>query len=176
MEGKGLDPHVKSVKKKRLPRLHKKQLLLTIVLLLVVGGAGAYYFLNRKEEKKVANNQCSTQFVQDTVLRDAYPVLQSQNVDTISGLVKKIEAIPGYENDPNCMYPIVKYQILRGDPVLAQKAQDKYAKGVNDGVKLVGVLGPNPSPPSELQDQISFMREEFSRSQKQMDIYSQGQP
>lgn len=173
MEDQGPDPSIQNVKKRRFglpqwlrPSMPHKRTVIAASLLILAGTGAAYYFYVYKPTKKVANDQCSTQKVQDGILRDAAVFISGQKIDDLGKMVKKVQQIPGYENDQNCLYPIVKYYTMIGDSKKSRDYYDKFLKVYDAKKGIAPIFGPNAGKSNELKDQVESREKQRSEAEK----------
>lgn len=113
----------------------KKKLLTVavgiVVLTLLI--ASVSWVLNRSpedigdQEKVIASYVCSGRS-EDSILYDAADALDSskpKNFKKLAGVVDKIKKIDNHENDPNCLYPIIRHHVATAD---RENAKAYYAR------------------------------------------------
>lgn len=173
MEGNSTDSNVTSVRPRRKLLTRKRLIILGLIIILSGLVGGAYYINNRN--KVMANDQCSTNQQRDTLQQEVYKGLSSDDRLKLKPSVEKIQKIQGYENDPNCMYPIVIYDIARGDSSAADEALIKFNK-VYDGKGLAPAYGPNTTSPQQLRKKVDALLEQKKTMKNQFDILNQEPP
>lgn len=103
------------------------------------------------------------------MLKDIYVVLQKENKLELKPYVEKIQGIPGYENDPNCLYPIVVYQIFRGDSKQSKNALELLKIAYVPSKGYSPLYGTDTRTPDQLDKVVSSMIEESERASSQFD-------
>lgn len=145
-----------SLKKTALPkkgaRVPKKVLVLLGVVLVVVAAGGVYWAYQYNTQRKhpiICSADDNGLAVQASAALE-----DGKDINELKNLVEKIQSTTNYQQDPNCLYPIVQYYIMTNNQSEAQKYLDE--------LKLVykqeGDIYPLYSPPNELQslqDQIN---------------------
>lgn len=136
-------------------------------LVILLGAAGvAYYYFVYKESKKEVNNQCSTQAVQDTILRDAGVIIPDKKIDELGKMVKKIQQIPDYEKDHNCLYPIVKYYAMIGEAGKSRDYYNKFLKVYDAKKGMAPIFGRNAGKSGELKTEVEAREKQKSEAEK----------
>ena len=159
----------------------KRSLVLTVIFLctiLIFSAAFAVYFKSKNNQKneKITKitNQCSSD-QQKPLLKDVYEALKTPDITKLKPYVDKIQLIPGYQNDSNCMYPIVIYQINRGDPDAAKDALELLKKVYDKNIGYDPLYGPITLSPEQLDEVVTSMLKQQARTAKQFDYYSKEQ-
>lgn len=175
MEEQGSDPGIQIVKKRRFglpkwlrPKAPRRRTVIFFVLLILAGSSAAYYYYVYKPTKKVANDQCSTQKFQDTTLRNAGVIIQDKKVIELEKMVKAIQQVPGFENDQNCLYPIVKFYIMTGNATKAREYYEKFLKVYDSKKRIATVFGPNAGRQNELKNEVELQEKYKSQVEKNM--------
>jgi hypothetical protein len=101
---------------KKLPR-SKLLLIAAIVLGVVLLGVGVWSYLKYREAKSIV---CG-----DKLSQQAAASLTPSNYQVLKVIVDRIAKLPNYEKDPNCLYPIIQYDVYVKNE---KDAQDKLAK------------------------------------------------
>ncbi len=112
--------HLPSLKKNK-----KSWLIIGLVTGLVVLASATGYFLYKQ---KVADNAVSTACTDKSangILDKAAKVIAPSQVAELQPIVKQIETLKNYDQDPNCLGVITTYYINISD---SQNAQVTYAK------------------------------------------------
>ena len=164
---------VTSSSRKGTPR--KRSLVLTVIFLctiLIFSATFAVYFKSKNNQKneKITKitNQCSSD-QQKPLLKDVYEALKTPDITKLKPYVDKIQLIPGYQNDSNCMYPIVIYQINRGDPDAAKDALELLKKVYDKNTGYDSLYGPITKSPEQFDEVVTSMLEQQARIEKQFD-------
>ena len=167
---------VTSLSRKATPR--KRSLVLTVIFLctiLIFSATFAFYFKSKNNQKnEKITNQCSSD-QQKPLLKDVYEALKTPDITKLKPYVDKIQLIPGYQNDSNCIYPIVIYQINRGDPDAAKDALELLKKVYDKNIGYDPLYGPITQSPEQFDEVVTYMLEEQARTAKQFDYLSKEQ-
>jgi hypothetical protein len=140
-----------SVKHPRRQDNHRQQAMVGGLLLLIIIG-GAVAILTR------SSHTCS-----DTVLQSSVSHLNPQEVLALSADVAKIQAINGYQSDPNCMYIVTTYYINRSDGPNAAQAFSLFMKHYDSKSGLRSVLYQVPDA-TILSQQITFLNQPIDKA------------
>lgn len=113
----------------RLKPKGKKQSLIALVIVLLLFGGLAYWLVKQQGDSLACsgrNNQISY---------DAVGAMNPANTKSLEIVTDKIRVRKGYQEDPNCLYPIVTYYIYKNDAAkanenlsLLEKASQKNGK------------------------------------------------
>ena len=148
-----------------------KIILVLIFLCAILISSASYvvYFKSRNNQKnEKITNQCSSE-QQKPLLKDVYEALKTPDITKLKPYVDKIQLIPGYQNDSNCMYPIVIYQINRGDPAAAKDALELLKKVYDKNTGYDSLYGPITKSPEQFDEVVTSMLEQQARIEKQFD-------
>jgi hypothetical protein len=152
--------------------------LIFLCIILISSAAFAVYFKSKNNQKneKITKitNQCSSE-QQKPLLNDVYEALKTPDITKLKPYVDKIQLIPGYQNDSNCLYPIVIYQINRGDPAAAKNALELLKKAYDKNIGYDPLYGPSTKSPEQFDAVVTYMLEEQARTAKQFEYLSKEQ-
>ena len=96
-------------KKSKLPSKRSMGLLaIAVVLLAAVAGASFYYASNK--QTGLSSKVCSQQ-----QLKDAKNAIDANAKSDLDRVVKAMKQDTGYTHDPNCMFVVVKNDVVQGD-------------------------------------------------------------
>ena len=109
----------------------KAFLILILILILVISGL-FIYFSFRSAARPLANSStarpkgteysyipvCTTE-ANINILEDAAGAIYRYDLATLTNAVMKIQKLPNYRHDPNCLYALVEYYIDTNQPNLA---------------------------------------------------------
>lgn len=154
-----------------------KFILVLIFLCIILISSVSYvvYFRSKNNQNNEKNtNQCSSE-QQKPLLKDVSEALQTPNITKLKPYVDKIQLITGYQNDSNCLYPIVIYQINRGDPAAAKNALELLKKAYDKNIGYDPLYGPSTKSPEQFDVVVTYMLEEQARTAKQFDYLSKEQ-
>ena len=137
--------------------IHK--VLIIIFVLLIIGIA--YFFIVVKAPKKTATvkqstDQCTNAEIQSTKLKNIKTILENSKPEELKKIVDSILLIPNYQNDQNCLYPIVKYYLLIGDSGKAREYFTLYEKAYLSTERYFKVYGPALEDPAFLKQKVEF--------------------
>jgi hypothetical protein len=101
-----------SNKKKMLLAIYA--LIVVVVLIVVLGVYEHYHDKYKPTPQAYANLVCGNS-QNSYLLKDAAANFSPNHVVALKNIVSKIQALPNYKQDPNCLYVIEKYYINAGD-------------------------------------------------------------
>jgi hypothetical protein len=96
-----------------------QQALIALVAVLVIVLCFIWYKHVHDRRVVVASEQACITGSNETTLKQAYKAIAAPNVVTQKQLITKLQMIPNYQKDPDCLYPIVMYYINVDDPQAA---------------------------------------------------------
>lgn len=113
-----------------------KRFLLVVVGLFVVlsfGGFLGWYLLSWKEKGTENSTQVSDvcskdKSSQSLMVRARENVFYVSNMALFASVVGEIKSLDGYENDANCLYPLIVYYQMNQNYQLAKEALDSFLK------------------------------------------------
>lgn len=139
--------------------------VLAALALTAAGGRGAYEQYKRKASQQLAAS-CP-----DEVLREASPYLSRHvhdNVEKLKPIAVKIEQIPGYDRNPNCVYVVLTRYMNDGDSSKARSHLDKLEKVYDTKSGFSYLLGPTKTM-EELRKYVDFLQhrdEQFRKNNR----------
>lgn len=161
-------------KKRRFPRLRFSRRLFVLILILIIAVVGYFVYVAYKESKKqpvVVNDQCSN--VRNAkLLTQVYKKLQKPDKQKLKPEVATIKKIPEYQKDATCLYPIITYQIARGDVDGASKTLTTLKSVYNPKVGYSPYYGTDTKSPDELSPIVEVMVKQQKLNETQFDILS----
>lgn len=111
--------------------------IFVILLALSLFGIGILYLYDKKENNKatIATN-CSDRS-DGSVLNSAKIIFKDSSepatIDSVNELIIKIKEVENYEDDANCLYPIMYSYIIENDFKTAKTEFEKFASIYGDG-------------------------------------------
>ncbi|MGH9857603.1 MAG: hypothetical protein ACRD4B_07155 [Acidobacteriota bacterium] len=168
--GYKIDHVVVSAGKLKRPRkfdwgkLSQKQKVAVVASAVVVLGAlaGLALYLTRdKPAPPVAPGPKCTY----RMLEAAKPNFDAKKVAELEPQVKEIEAIPGYDQDANCLYVALTYYINISDAAKARELFGKLEKAYNPQEGYETVIVDAARTPKELVPTVEFLEKEAVRYQ-----------
>jgi hypothetical protein len=169
-----LDQTPEPPKKRYLPRLRISRKVFALILLLLVIVVGYLVYRDYKASKVepvVVNDQCSNQR-NSKMLQQIYIKLQKPDKQKLKSDVATIKKIPGYQKDATCLYPIITYQIARGDVTAANKTLTELKSAYNPSVGYSPYYGTDTKTPDELSSMVEVMLKQQKLNETQFDILS----
>lgn len=157
-----VQPPTKKFLHLRKPKRWLLGVLIAIVVAAVIFGTIEYFY--NRSKNTVANNQCSTK-AEQPLLQQAGSELYSVKVSKLGQTINKIQKIPNYQNDQNCLYPIVVYYINTGDSQNANKYLQELKK-VYDSKKGFSTYFAPVKSISDLQNIIKLQNEAVKNASK----------
>ena len=103
----------------------KRLVAIVIFILLVVIVAGAVLY-----EKEVKNDNPKETYTTNAcaaLYGDMRTAIDAQDYQKYKELVDKVVAVPGYDKDQNCLYPLVDYYSTTGNATQSREYYDKLA-------------------------------------------------
>jgi hypothetical protein len=102
--------------------------VIPLILLLVLFGLVGWFSYQQLKKRTTAANEPVCSVNEGAVLRDeAAANLKSSKVKELGSVVERIKQVKGFESDPNCLYPIIRYYLYLSDAKNAQQFYDKLA-------------------------------------------------
>jgi type II secretory pathway pseudopilin PulG len=159
-----------SLKVKR-PHISRRMLIIVLICLIVFAAAAAAYFVYNSRHKKAVKQasvsaQCSELYLNGYYTPTDKGLVVNSKRD-LKPLVTKIQALPGYDTDANCLVVVVEYYINLSDAKNSKLYYDKLttayaAKG------YVAVLKPIARTPTQLKPIVEFLQLQLEESKKNM--------
>ena len=153
---------VNSKDKKFIFLRKRKFWLYSLVLIIIVSGIIFYFVWHSRQSSTVA--VCTTRS-NSIILQQAGEAIIASNVAGQQQAVEKIQKLPNYQKDPNCLYVVVNYYISKGD---TQNSSQYFAKlqsvyNPKQGFSKIFVI---PKSIATLQSNITVMKLQ-AKEQKQ---------
>ena len=153
---------MEKIEEKRKSFALKKALIFFTIPLILLGitVASLWYFKssnsNNSTQLVVDNNQCTNDSIRSTKLKNIKIIIENNKPEELKKIVDEITSISGYQNDQNCLYPIVKYYLLIGDSGKAREYFNLYNKVYTSSEKYFILYGPGLEDPIFLKNQVEF--------------------
>jgi hypothetical protein len=128
-----------------------------IVALLIV------YFV--RDNTNVAGEGVCSSGTGNDLIAQAAPLFNGAQQTQLQQLVSKIQKLPHYGQDPNCLYAVVIYYINQSDAQDAARFFNMLNKVYEPSVGFSEYHGYNPETISELRAQVSFLQTSFQQAQ-----------
>ncbi len=119
-----------------------KVILIFFILLVIVFVLGTVIY--NHQNMSSSSNVCTTNNNQDILKADSKYII-SDNIAKQQVLVKKVEKLPNYQKDPNCLYVIVNYYINISNIKMATIYYEKLKKIYNPKISFSPYLNPSKS-------------------------------
>jgi len=137
--------------------------LAIVILALIIGYAAL------KDHQKKANTVATANICvaspNNKILEDAAKNFNVKDRYQLQKDVVKIQNLPNYQQDPNCLYVLTRFYINNGDAANAQKYVDELAQIYNAKVKLDRTLGYQTLSITTLKSIISYMKKNTTQTQ-----------
>ena len=92
--------------------LTKNAVILLAAGLLIIGAAATYlYIKDRRESDTVVDNAVCSSAAAGSVLKDASNALDPKKVNELAAVAERIQKLPNYQKDQNCLYVVVYYYV-----------------------------------------------------------------
>ena len=106
----------------------QKTIRIVVILAVVLIGAGAILIIliNNTNNQKSASLACSN--TGSPIDQEAGVDLSKDNLVAMATITKTIQKLPGYQQDPNCMFIITAYYVLDLKPTQAQASLKLFDK------------------------------------------------
>jgi hypothetical protein len=130
-----------------------------VILLVVIIVTALIVFLHNKSSTK-PGVECSTSSMAST-MEEASPLLKNgggSDTNKFKQVVTKIQSIKNYQQDPNCLYPIVAYYISTGDTQSATTYLTKLQAVYKPSVGYNQYIAPNALTIAQLKSEISVVK------------------
>jgi len=166
---KGSDDNTVVVSKISSPYKIKLNVLGPLIgLVFILVAAFIFYKIEHRHSPQnlVAGPACSST-ASGNVLQQAAGEISSTNVVQLQTSVTKIMGLPNYQQDPNCLYVIVKYYLVGGNGSQAQKYLTLLNKVYNPAVGYSSKLGSPTDDPSVLQEEVNVANQTSAQIQSQ---------
>jgi len=159
----------------------KRQLLIGggAILLLLLGALGFIIWLNSYGKGTVAPKPKTATTVQSSnatksvcsaeLIGEANGPLNTSDQTALGPVVDKIMALKGFENDPNCMYVVLLYNIVAGDSSASSKYLAVYEKVFDPALGLSDSFTAPILSIETLRNNVAFL----ARSSKESEASSQ---
>lgn len=128
-----------SVKRNIFSRALRSKNFLLVIVFIVVSAlllAAIQYNKNIQRQKQIDRfGVCS--LPENSEFRDGVLAVYNNTASsTLESLVKEIQELPKFENDPNCLHPIVSHYVFTSDPSNAKKEFDRLEAALKSGKRL----------------------------------------
>jgi hypothetical protein len=120
---------VGKTEQRHIPNRFKRAIPIVVVVIVLVVGL-AIYLNHRNDERKAqlaAKTVCETSD-SGALLNDAAESLEPTQTIQLKPILKQIQALKSYQQDPNCLYVAVTYYLNIQDPINAQAYLTKFNK------------------------------------------------
>lgn len=137
---------------------HKRFKPAVAALVAVVLLASLALIFARDDEPQVAVKEgpkCSY-----AVLEKSKPLLDPKKISELHAVVDEIEAIPGYDQDANCLYVTLTYYINTSDAVKSREVYDKLANVYDPQEGYETIIVDTAQKPEELKPTVEFLEEQ----------------
>ncbi|GAC1390652.1 MAG: hypothetical protein NVSMB46_00860 [Candidatus Saccharimonadales bacterium] len=140
--------------------IKNKKLTVIIGFVLVLCTLTTYFILNRAIYRH-KNNVCS-----EGVIKEASKELYSNNTLNLSHIVKNIENLGGYKNDPNCLYITTNYYIKILDAQNSQSSLSSLEKVYNSKVGFSRLFGARIKSIDKIKFEVNYVIRSTTETQK----------
>ncbi len=144
---------------------HKKPVVAIAIIIIGVLGY-CIYRLNHKPVSTYvavqATNTCTTGTGLQ-LLRQAVPLSTQPKYLQLKKVVDKIQKLPDYQRDPNCLYMVITYEVNAADAGSASDNFNKLVKVYNPNVGFTPYLGRGASLQA-LQTSINTLKQVLEQS------------
>ncbi|MDB5163975.1 MAG: hypothetical protein JWS12_593 [Candidatus Saccharibacteria bacterium] len=137
-------------------RLIQSKPHIVVVILVVIGVIGGLIWYWQQTAAHKVSMAC-TNAKNLPILQEAASELNPEGVDQLRTNVDKIQKLPHYKQDPNCLYTLISYYIITGDANTGRTYLGDLRKVYKPKVGFNAVYGSNPYTPDELAQQLSFV-------------------
>jgi hypothetical protein len=140
---------------------HRRFKPIAVAVLVLVIFAGVVAYLGRDKEQPIAipeGPKCSY-----SVLEKAKPNFDPKNVAKLEPQIHEIEKIPGYDEDPNCLYVSLTYYINISDAAKSREVYDKLTKVYVPSEGYETVIVDVAKKPDVLKPNVEFLEQETAR-------------
>lgn len=145
-EIKGVVTH-KPIKRKRN---HKALIFVSVgLLILAIIAASYYYYSNRT---KSSSSVCTV-----SQLEEAGTKINANQTSQLVGVVRDIQATPGYDSDASCLYVVTQYYIGITNGEEARKYYDLLLKAYDPEVGYSPSLGEETASPDKMAGPVVFV-------------------
>lgn len=143
---------------RKLPSFRRLRSKKFIVLILVLAAAGgAYWYTSRPKPNEISPGpKCSPQ-----ILRKARGSLDPTRLGYLEPTVREIEAIPGYDQDPNCLAVVLTYYMNSTNLQKSEEVFTKLEQTYDADTGYNAALGGDVKPPQELKKMLEAMRKQI---------------
>jgi hypothetical protein len=144
----------KKATRHRMP--NKKTAAIGLILIAIVVSGVIVVAANRETKPAVNIRGCSS-----SLNRQAATVLLPERLEQLDQIVDKIVKLPGYEQDPNCLYIVLTFHINASDAAGSQHYLSKLEKVYNPRVGYDQALeAAQAKTPAELQPTVDFLQQQ----------------
>ncbi|GEM_PF-6443954 len=111
-----------------------KWLIFVVFAGLVLVATGAFIisrFSKNEPGQKMVESNCSGDIA--IAAARAMQASPAEQAAALAGVVERIKKVPQYDQDPNCLYPIMKQHLLKGEYTQAKELHSQFNKVYEKG-------------------------------------------
>ncbi|HTE22434.1 MAG TPA: hypothetical protein VK674_05340 [Candidatus Limnocylindria bacterium] len=136
-----------------------KPAVIALVVIVALGSFAAYMGRDKKAPVVAPEGPKCTY----RMLEKARLSLDASKVAKLEPAVGEIEQIPGYDQDPNCLFVVLTYYINISDAAKARELLNKLEKVYTPSEGYETVIVEQAKTPKELRPMVKFLEEEAAR-------------
>ncbi len=122
-----------------------------VVLIAVLGWFAYKQLVSNENSATKSSNSCVKE---DGLLAEAQQLFTYDEVDALGQVAGRIQSLNEYEQDPNCLFVLVRFNILSNNAGEARQYLEKY-KTISGTSSLDPALGENPATIDELEQEVA---------------------
>jgi hypothetical protein len=135
---------------------NKKTVAIGLTLIAIAVAGIIAVIANRETKPAVTTRGCSS-----SLNRQAATVLSPDRLEQLDSIVDKVVKLPGYEQDPNCVYIVLTFYINASDAANSRHYLSKLEKVYNPRVGYDQALeAAQAKTPAELQSTVDFLQQQ----------------
>lgn len=135
-------------------RPSKKMLIILVAIVLVIG-LTIFVLVPRVRESTEKKQQGSACVNEEGLLAEAKQLFSYDELDELKVMADRIQTLEKFEQDPNCLYVLVRFNVLNNDALAARQNLDKYKAVYSSEDGLDEALGEKPMSTEELEQEVA---------------------
>lgn len=151
-----------------------KKMFLALAVILIVVAVGLIVLLRARSDNTVdqANRACVNE---EGLLDEARQLFSYDELDELRVMADRIQTLEKFEQDPNCLFVLVKFNVLSNNAGDARQHLEKYKAVYDTEAGLDPALGESPATLDELEQEVEAT-EQFRQELEGSSFYSNGSP
>ncbi len=132
-----------------------KKMLISVVAIALVIGLAVFVVLPRfrdSSNQKMYSNACVNE---EGLLASVQPLFVYDELDELKIFADRIQALEKFEQDPNCLYVLVRFNVLNNEATAARQNLDKYKALYISEEGLDDALGEKPMTTEDLEQEVT---------------------